>query len=78
MYNSIEILPEFFQSIAKALTLVYLFEEARNMLVNNTFDYKNILYAFYLNAIYLIIGILLFYYSFYQARKKGSLINIGE
>jgi len=26
----------------------------------------------------LIIGISLFYYSFGQARKKGTLINIGE
>ena len=78
IYYPIEILPEFFQSLAKVLPLVYIFEEARNILVNNIFDYKNIINAFCLNAIYLIIGILLFYYSFSQARKKGSLINIGE
>tara|TARA_B100000787_G_scaffold59348_1_gene43331 strand:- start:824 stop:1615 length:792 start_codon:yes stop_codon:yes gene_type:complete len=78
IYYPIEILPEFFQNLARVLPLVYIFDEARNILVNNIFDYKNILYAFYLNAIYLIIGISLFYYSFYQARKKGSLINIGE
>ena len=78
IYYPIEILPEFFQNMARALPLVYIFEEARNILMNNTFDYKNILYAFYLNAIYLILGISLFYYSFFQARKKGSLINIGE
>ena len=78
IYYPIEILPEFFQKVARILPLVYLFEEARNILINNTYDYKNILYAFYLNAIYLIIGILLFYYSFSEARKKGSLINIGE
>jgi len=78
IYYPIEILPEFFQNLARVLPLVYIFDEARNILVNNIFDYKNILYAFYLNAIYLIFGISLFYYSFYQARKKGSLINIGE
>ena len=78
IYYPIEILPEFFQSMARFLPLVYIFEEARNILVNNIVDYKNIYYAFYLNTIYLIIGILLFYYSFSQARKKGSLINIGE
>ena len=78
IYYPIEILPEFFQNIARALPLVYIFEEARSILVDNIVDYKNILYAFYLNSIYLIIGILLFYYSFYEARKKGSLINIGE
>ena len=78
IYYPIEILPEIFQKIARVLPLVYIFEEARNILMNNMIDYKNILYAFYLNAIYLIIGISLFYYSFSQARKKGSLINIGE
>ncbi|MDB2515076.1 ABC transporter permease [Candidatus Pelagibacter bacterium] len=78
IYYPIEILPEFFQNIAKALPLVYIFEEARSILVNNIVDYKNILYAFYLNAFYLIIGISLFYYSFSQARKKGSLLNMGE
>jgi ABC-2 type transport system permease protein len=78
IYYPIEILPEFFQNLARALPLVYIFEEARNILMNNIVNYKNILYAFYLNAIYLILGISLFYYSFYQARKKGSLINIGE
>ena len=35
-------------------------------------------YKFKLNLIYLAAGISLFYYSFSQARKKGSLINIGE
>jgi ABC-2 type transport system permease protein len=78
IYYPIEILPEFFQNLARALPLVYIFEEARNILVNNIVDYKNILYAFYLNVFYLILGISLFYYSFSQARKKGSLINIGE
>ena len=33
---------------------------------------------FYLNGVYLILAITLFYYSFGQARKRGTLINIGE
>ena len=78
IYYPIEILPEFFQNLAKVLPLVYIFDEARNILINNIVDYNNILYAFYLNIFYFIIGISLFYYSFSQARKKGSLINIGE
>tara|TARA_X000000368_G_scaffold412617_1_gene399307 strand:- start:28 stop:819 length:792 start_codon:yes stop_codon:yes gene_type:complete len=78
IYYPIEILPEFFQTIAKALPLVYIFEEARQILVEQTVNYENILQALYLNFIYLIIGISLFYHSFAQARKKGSLINIGE
>ena len=78
IYYPIEILPEFFQNLARTLPLVYIFEEARHILVDNVVNYESIFTAFKLNLIYLFFGILLFYYSFYQARKKGSLINIGE
>ena len=57
IYYPIEILPEFFQILAKGLPLVYIFDETRNILVNNFVNFENILYAFYLNAIYLSIGI---------------------
>jgi len=78
IYYPIHILPEFLQTIAKMLPLVYIFEEVRSILVNQTVNYENIITALILNSIYLTCGILLFYYSFFQARKKGSLINIGE
>ena len=78
IYYPVEILPEFFQKIAYSLPLVYIFEEARSILIDQTVNYKNIIYAFYLNGIYLVLAITLFYYSFGQARKRGTLINIGE
>ena len=78
IYYPIEILPEFFQILAKGLPLVYIFDETRNILVNNFVNYQNILYAFYLNALYFLMGIFLFYFSFSKARKKGPLINMGE
>ena len=78
IYYPIEILPEFFQTVAKFLPLVYIFEEARSILVNNVVDYSSIKSAIYLNIFYLCLGISLFYYSFSKARDKGTLINIGE
>ena len=78
IYYPIEILPEFFQTVAKFLPLVYIFEEARSILVNNVVDYSNIKSAIYLNIFYLCLGISLFYYSFSKARDKGTLNNIGE
>ena len=78
IYYPVEILPEFFQSIAYALPLVYIFEETRNILVNGIMNYENIINALYLNGIYLLISILIFYYSFDKARDKGTLINMGE
>jgi ABC-2 type transport system permease protein len=78
IYYPIEILPSFFQLIAKALPLVYIFDEARNILINDFVNYDNLKYAYLLNIVYLIIGIGLFYRSFLKARVKGTLINMGE
>ena len=78
IYYPIEILPVFFQTIAKALPLVYIFDETRNILLNNFVDYENLKQAYMLNLIYIIFGISLFYLSFMRARIKGTLINMGE
>ena len=78
IYYPIETLPEMFQKIAYSLPLVYVFEEARNILINNTVNLENLYTALKLNAFYLVLAITLFYYSFSVARKKGTLINIGE
>ena len=78
IYYPVETLPEIFQSIAYTLPLVYIFEETRNILVNQSVDYENIIQALYLNAAYLIAAVSVFYYSFDKAREKGTLINIGE
>ena len=78
IYYPIEILPNFFQIIAKGLPLVYIFDETRNILLNGFVNYENIKQAYLLNLVYLIFGICLFYFSFLKARVKGTLINMGE
>jgi len=78
VYYPLSILPEWLQLLAKCLPLVYLFEEARSILINNVVDYKNIISALVLNLLYFVSAIIVFYLAFYGARKKGSLINIGE
>tara|TARA_X000001036_G_C20611068_1_gene779005 strand:+ start:865 stop:1425 length:561 start_codon:yes stop_codon:yes gene_type:complete len=78
IYYPIEILPNFFQIIAKGLPLVYIFDETRNILLNGFLNYENLKQAYLLNFIYLVCGISLFYYSFLKARIKGTLMNMGE
>ena len=78
IYYPIEILPNFFQIMAKGLPLVYIFDETRNILINGFVNYENLKQAYLLNLVYLIIGISLFYLSFLRARIKGTLINMGE
>jgi ABC-2 type transport system permease protein len=78
IYYPIEILPHFLQIIAKGLPLLYIFDEARNILLNGFVNYENLMIAYLFNVIYLIFGIGLFYFSFLRARIKGTLINMGE
>ena len=78
IYYPLSILPEWLQVLAKMLPLVYIFEEVRSILVNNIVDYSNIMTALQLNLIYFIVAVFIFYLAFYEARKKGTLVNIGE
>ena len=78
IYYPVETLPEIFQKIAYVLPLVYIFEEARNILINQTVDIENIYNAFIWNVFYFSLSITLFYYSFNAAKNKGTLINMGE
>ena len=78
IYYPIEILPSLFQIVAKGLPLVYIFDETRNILLNGFINYENLRQAYLLNLVYLILGIISFYFSFLKARIKGTLINMGE
>ena len=78
VYYPLSILPDWLQILAKALPLVYIFEEVRSILLNNTVNYSNIISALILNLVYFASSIAIFYLAFSGARKKGTLINVGE
>ena len=78
VYYPLSILPEWLQVLAKGLPLVYIFEESRSILVNEVVNYSNILNALLLNILYFVSAIIIFYAAFYGARKKGTLVNMGE
>jgi len=78
VYYPLSILPDWLQILAKGLPLVYIFEEARSILVNGTVNYKNIITALFLNLFYFVGAVIIFYLAFYGARKKGTLVNMGE
>ena len=78
IYYPLSILPDWLQILAKFLPLVYIFEEVRSILVNNIVNYSNIISALILNLIYFLLSVFVFYSAFNEARKKGTLINVGE
>ena len=78
IYYPIEILPEWLQIVSKLLPLVHIFEEMRNILINEIVDYLQIAKAISISSLYLLLGIAIFYLSYYGARVRGTLINMGE
>jgi len=78
IYYPIEILPELLQLIAKALPLVHIFEEMRNILINNSFDLYTVIKSIFISLLYFILGVIVFYAAYSGAKKRGTLINIGE
>ena len=78
IYYPIEILPNILQIIAKFLPLVHIFEEMRNILINNTVDTFRVLTSILISLIYFVLGVVVFYIAYYGAKRRGTLINIGE
>ena len=78
IYYPIEILPEWLQLIAKSLPLVHIFEEMRNILINDVINIYAIIKSIMISSLYFIFGVVIFYVAYFGARKRGTLINIGE
>ena len=78
IYYPIEILPDLLQAVAKALPLVHIFEEMRNILINNEVNYLTIMKSISISVVYFIFGVIVFYVSFFGAKKRGTLLNMGE
>ena len=78
IYYPIEILPDWLQMIAKLLPLVHIFEEMRNILINDIISYTQIIIAIIISLFYFIMGVVVFYISYHGAKIRGTLINVGE
>ncbi len=78
IYYPIEILPYSLQLVAKALPLVHIFEEMRNILLNNSVSLFEIAKSIAISLVYFAIGVIVFYLAYFSAKNKGTLINMGE
>jgi len=78
IYYPVEILPVWLQYIAKLLPLVYLFEEMRSILIENTINYYAVFKACIISSLYFVLGVIVFYCSYDGAKERGTLINMGE
>ena len=78
VYYPLSTLPEWLQPISAALPPTQAFEGLRALMIDQTFEPWLMLKALALNVVYFIAAYLLFRYFLWQARIKGSLMQLGE
>jgi ABC-2 type transport system permease protein len=78
VYYPIAVLPPALQAVSYALPPAHVFEGMRAVLLERTFHVDLLLSALVLDGVYLAIGIALFAASVHSARKRGTLLQMGE
>jgi ABC-2 type transport system permease protein len=78
VYYPISILPDWLQPIAWALPSSHVFEGMRAVLVDNVVRIDLWWSAIALNVVYLAISFGLFLFIFRDARRRGTLLQMGE
>ena len=46
--------------------------------MNNSISYINIFKSISISVVYFVFGVIVFYISYFGAKKRGTLINMGE
>ena len=78
VYYPVSVLPSWLQVVALALPPTHVFEGMRSILLHNTFDPKELWWALSLNAVYLLVGYIVFSRFLASARVNGTLLKLGE
>jgi ABC-2 type transport system permease protein len=78
IYYPLDTLPEWMRSVAEFIPTSYVFEGMRALLLDGVWRADLLLTAFFLNLVYFIIGVGVFFLAFDSARKQGILLQSGE
>ena len=78
VYYPLSTLPAWLQPISEALPPTHVFEGLRALVINQEFLPRLMVKALALNIFYFTGAYLLFRYFLWQARVKGSLMQLGE
>ena len=78
VFYPVAILPGVMQYISMLLPSTHVFEGMREIVLEGTMPWDELLFAAVMNAVWLGGAILLFARQFHQARVRGALLSIGE
>lgn len=78
IYYPVSVLPDWLQMLAWGLPASHVFEGMRAVLFEQRVEVGRLLTALALNVVYLGSGAALFLFAFRSARRRGTLLHIGE
>jgi ABC-2 type transport system permease protein len=78
VYYPVTILPGWLQVVAYSLAPTYVFEGMRALLIDGTVRLDLMAMALGINVVYFGLGLASFYWFFRQARRHGSILQVGE
>jgi ABC-2 type transport system permease protein len=78
VYYPVSVLPDWLQRVAWVLPSTYVFEGMRSVLFEHRFRLDLLAGAVTFNIIYLAAAFALFIAAFQSARRRGSLLQVGE
>jgi ABC-2 type transport system permease protein len=78
VYYPVTILPGWLQVFAYSLAPTYVFEGMRALLIDGTVRLDLMAMALGINVVYFGLGLASFYWFFRQARRHGSILQVGE
>ncbi|HHJ38358.1 MAG: ABC transporter [Methylothermaceae bacteria B42] len=78
IYYPVSVLPAWIQPIALALPSAHVFEGMRGLMIQHEFIWNHFYWAVGLNGLYLLLGGLVFLWSFHVARQRNLLLQLGE
>ncbi len=78
VFYPVSVLPLPLQKIAWFIPASHVFEGMRSVIRNEGLPIGHLVWAFGLNACYLVASLLLFYHVFEIVKQKGLLLRVGE
>lgn len=78
VYYPLSTLPGWLQPVALALPPTYVFEGLRALVTDGQFRGGDMLKALALNVVYFVAGFAVFRWFLEEARRSGSLVQMGE
>ncbi|MDT7041351.1 ABC transporter permease [Candidatus Nitronereus thalassa] len=78
VFYPVSVLPTWLQPVALANPAAHVFEGMRGVLLNQSVPWEHLGWATGLNALYLLIIITIYQYTFSVCKERGMLVRVGE